>query len=561
MNKLTIFIRQVSFLIAVAVFAVSCQKGDLTSNLNVSGKDAVGISPSLFLNHITYALYKGGGVSELSSNLQVTGQGSGGEVSEEPWGLLSHYSQYYLSNYSYYQGINTYNWSNSATHYGDMLKYVILMENQAASQSPLTASSNVYAGLGKFFRAYTFIWMSQRVGDIPMSQAGSATNLHPAYDSQKDVYKNSLALLDSANIIISNLIAKNANGATVVDAAGDVYGLTYLQWQKVINTFKLRVLISMSKRADDNADLNIKTQFAQIINNPGTYPVFSGNTDNMVFKYNSVNAYPSVVSAPYTGNANIGKTFLDLTTGYKDPRTFAVATPAPAQLAAPNNKSISDFTAYVGADPNLSLGQLLTNSNNGLYSFASYNYYSSKNLTGALVEPFVLIGYPEMCFNIAEAYNRGWITGAPDDVNATVWYNKGVDASLSLYKGLTQGAAYTVGNASGTAYPGTVTIDIAAFKTNIAYLGGSDGLRQILEQKYVAFFQNSGWEAFYNWRRTGIPNFAQGGPGIGTASNNIPRRWQYPANESNENSTNWKTAVQSQFGGTDDVTKDTWLTK
>lgn len=547
MNKITSLFRSALFLIAGSAIVVSCQKGNLTANPNVAGPDAVGISPSLFLNHITFSMYKGGGVMESVP----------GNVSEEPWGVISHLNQFYLSNYSYYQGTNTYNWSNTATQYDGMLKYTILMEKQVATQNPLTYASNVYTGLGKFFRAYAFIWLSQRVGDISMSQAGQSNILTPTYDAQKDVYKNSLALLDSANIIIGNIIAKNNNGATVLDPTGDIFGLTYLQWQKVINSYRLRVLISLSKRADDNADLNIKQQFATILGNPVNYPIFTGNADNLVFKYTSVNNYPAIANAPYTGNANIAKTYLDLTVANKDPRTFAVATPAPAQLTA--GKSYTDFTAYVGADPNLALGQLLNNSNAGLYSFANNNYYAKGNATGGLVEPFVLIGYPEMCFNIAEAYNLGWIGGAPDDVNAGIWYNRGIDASLSLYK-LTQGQVFTVGDKGGKAY-GTVTIDIATFKTNANYLGGASGKRQILEQKFVAFFQNSGWEAFYNWRRTGYPAFAQGGPGIATANNALPRRWQYPVGEQNENTVNWKSAVQSQFGGVDDVMKDMWLTK
>jgi len=545
MNTFNHFLRQVSFVAVLAVVGASCQKGDLTTNFNVAGKAAVGISPSLFLNHATFAMYKGGGVLETVS----------GNLPEEPWGVLSHYNQYYLSNYSYYQGINTYNWSNSATHYDDMLKYVLLMESQAASQNPLAANSNIYAGLGKFLRAYSFVWLSTRVGDIPMSQSGSADHTQPVFDTQKDVFKNSLVLLDSANIIIGNLIAKNGNGGTVVDPAGDIFGLTYLQWQKVVNAFRLRVLISMSKRADDNADLNIKAQFAAILATPGTYPLFTGNSDNMVFKYNSVNTYPAVVSAPYTGNANIGKTYLDLLTANKDPRTFKVATPAPGQISG--GKQVGDFTAYVGADPNLGLGQLLANSNNNLYSFASFNYYNKTNIIGAMVEPFVLIGYPEMCFNIAEGINRGWAPGG--DAAAATWYNKGIDASLTTY-GLTDGATITVGDKGGNAL-GTVIVNMPAFKTNVAYKNGTDGLQQILEQKYIAFFQNSGWEPFYNWRRTGVPAFIQGGSGIGTSNGNLPRRWQYPLNEQNENSANWKTAVQSQFGGTDDIAKDTWLTK
>jgi len=59
-----------------------------------------------------------------------------------------------------------------------------------------------------------------------------------------------------------------------------------------------------------------------------------------------------------------------------------------------------------------------------------------------------------------------------------------------------------------------VTTDNATFLTNVAYnvASSSTALTQILQQKYVAFFMNSGWEAFYNYRRTGVPVFSQAGP-------------------------------------------------
>jgi hypothetical protein len=544
MKKLnSTFFKSLAIAGMLAVAITGCQKGDLTSNPNVAGSGSA-VSPSLLLNHITYAIYKGGGVSE-----SVTGN-----VSEEPWGVLSHYNQNYLSTSSYYQGINAYNWSNSATQYDGILKYVVAMEAQPASQTPST-SLNIYYGLAKFFRAYSFIWLAQRVGDIPMAQAGNSNILNPTYDAQKTVYVNSLKLLDSANTIIGNVIARNGNANSVVDATGDVFGLTYLQWQKLVNTYKLRVLISLSKRAVDNADMNIPAQFATIVNNPTTYPIMASNADNMVFKYTSVNAYP-VANYPYSGNAVIGSTYLNLTTPNGDPRVFKTSTPAPAQIKA--GKLASDFTAYVGGDPNLSLSLLNTNAGNGMYSFANSNYYSKSNLQGTIVEPEVLIGFPEMCFNIAEAANRGWIVGG--DALAATWYGKGIDASMALY-GLTQGQSLTIYDLGGTTNLGTATVDINTFKAKVAYQNGAAGLTQILQQKYVAMFQNSAWEPFYNWRRTGVPAFAQGGAGIGTASGNLPRRWQYPVNEQAENNTNYNSAIQSQFGGTDDVTKDTWLTK
>jgi hypothetical protein len=105
-------------------------------------------------------------------------------------------------------------------------------------------------------------------------------------------------------------------------------------------------------------------------------------------------------------------------------------------------------------------------------------------------------------------------------------------------------------------------VDINAFlaNANVAY-NSATGLTQILTQKYVAFFMNSGFESYYNWRRTGIPAFSQGGDGIGTPNKLIPLRWQYPQFEITYNNTNYTSAVSSQFGGTDDVNGKMWLIK
>ncbi|QES89759.1 SusD/RagB family nutrient-binding outer membrane lipoprotein [Rhizosphaericola mali] len=528
--------------LGIGVSITSCQKGDLTSNPNQGSS----VSASLLLNAITSRFAAGGGVIN----------GESGAVAESFWvfpnltsSAPAKYGQYHVSNYSYYQGTNSYNWSYSATQY-DLLKYVIKMEQRAAVENPSTPQANIYAGLAKFFKAYSFIWLAERVGDIPMDQAGDETNLQPSYNTQKEVYSKSLVLLDSANTIIGNIITAQNNGSTVVSSTGDIFGLTYLQWQKVINSYTIRVLLSLSKRADDNADLAIKTKFTTIVNNPTKYPIFTSNSDNMVYKYNSINAFP-LFSSPYSQYANIGSTYLKLTTATADPRTFAIATPAPGQITA--GKTVADFSAYVGADPTLSLAALNTNSTAGMYSFLNFNrYYTSA--TGSNCEPYIYIGYPELCFNIAEGINRGWATG-----DASTWYNTGINASLSLY-GLTNGQKFTIGDKAGTTL-GSVTIDVNTFLSNVAYKGGSTGLTQILNQKYIAMFENSPMEAYFNWRRTGEPELAQGGVGIGTSDYKIPHRWQYPNYETTENAQNYQSAIQSQFGGTDDVMQDTWLTK
>jgi hypothetical protein len=537
MKRITILLSILSF----AALIISCDKGDLSVNPNAAGENAI-ISPDLFVNRLGNELYNGGGVLDKVANSQLEG----------PWNQVMRWNQYFVSNYPYYWGNNFYNWSNTCTNY-TILKYATLMQQQVVKQGPANLNANAYLAIVKFFKAYSFIWYTQRVGDIPMSQAGNPNNIYPIFDSQHDVYKNSLALLDTANTLLGGYITSSGQGGATL-SGGDIYGLTNLQWQKVINTYRLRVLISLSKKAGaaDAADIGVAAQFANIVNNPTTYPIMTSNADNLQYKYNGiVNFYPikQAGNGPYSIYENISNTYLNLTTPVKDPRTFIAATPAPAQITG--GKQASDFTAYVGSDISMGVGDLLTNSTNGAYSFTNYRYYKSTDGTG--LEPYIIIGYPEMCFNIAEAINRGWgVTGS-----STTWYNNGISASISMY-GLTQGQTYAVNDRTGT-FIGNVTIDIATFMTNVAYQGdNASGLTQILQQKYVAMFQNSGWEAFYNWRRTGVPAFSQGGSGIGTAGNAIPRRWLYDVSETVANQTNYSAALSSQYGGTDDVTKDIW---
>jgi hypothetical protein len=530
--------------LAIACIGLSgCQKGDLQANPNVAST-ATTVPPSLILNRITNEIYNGGGVMD----------GVSGNVSEIPFSQVQRWNQFFVSNFAYYWGNNAYNWSVTSSMYS-VLKYAELMDQQVAKQYGTTTT--YFSALSKFFRAYNFIWYTQRVGDIPMTQAGDLSNPTPKYDSQHDVYMNSLAMLDTANTLMASVVTA-ANQNTIMDATGDIFGLTYLQWQKVINTYKLRVLISLSKRAVDNADLNIPAQFAAIVNNPTKYPIMTGNTDNMTFKYNAAyNKYPlSPNYTPYNFFEDVCKTYLDITTADQDPRTFIAASPAPAMIHG-EGKALGDFTAYVGADINLSEGDINNASVAGQYSYTNYaRYYADP--TGATQEPYILIGYPEMCFNIAEAANRGWLGATP----GLTWYNNGIAASLAMYK-LTDGTQIPEADSAG--HPiGSVTANVTAFLTNanVVYAGdNAAGLKQILTQKYVAFWQNSGWEAFYNWRRTGVPAFGQGGPGIGTPSNQIPLRWQYPLDEGSYNSTNYQAAITSQYGGTDDITKPMWLIK
>jgi hypothetical protein len=167
------------------------------------------------------------------------------------------------------------------------------------------------------------------------------------------------------------------------------------------------------------------------------------------------------------------------------------------------------------------------------------------------------LSYPEVCFCIAEAINRGWVSG-----DADTWYQNGIKAMWAFY-GITDGDnTVYLQKADGTPITYTVPFSFANYFNQplVKYKGNnSDGLNQILLQKYLAYARNSGRQAYYQWRRTGVPVFDTG-PGSGNGGV-IPKRFQYPSNEISTNGANLDAALQSQYGGNDDINALMWLLK
>jgi hypothetical protein len=482
-------------------------------------------------------------------------------INQRPWGLEHRWNQFACCNYNYY-GNQEYNWAGASLYY-TTLKNVIKMEEEALRAG--AKEVNPYSALGKFFRAYLFYEMTMRVGDLPMNDALKGIEaLEPKYDTQKDIFIQILKWLEEANTNLSQLIAGGDNSLL-----GDFYFNNDLRkWQRVVNTFHLRVLISLSKKETD-ANLNIKQDFSKIIGNKNNYPLMNDMGDNLQFVYiNPFNKYPT--NPDNFGfdatRYNMSSTYLGLLTSLKDPRTFAVADPAGSKLKA--GLLPSDHNAYVGASPAEDLADMSNKAgidNGAGFVPGVYSFYGRKRYYSTYTaEPGILIGYPEMCFNIAEAANRGWIT-----VDAEEWYRKGIQASIGFY-GIKEGAntffylkpgGKVVEGADYISYNVNFVFNDYYNQVSVKYAGNNNsGLAQILQQKYLAFFQNSGYEAYYNYRRTGLPAFAEGGPGTGN-SGKIPRRFQYPGTERTTNGANLTEALQRQFGGKDDINLDMWIVK
>ncbi len=474
-----------------------------------------------------------------------------------PGGDADKQSQFICSNYVYY-GNNQYWTGSTDLNYGD-LNNTLSMESEARRLAG--SDNNPYHALGLFFRAFFFVNMSEKVGDLPMTDAlKGLANTSPKYDTQKDIFKQSLLWLDSANTLLADQIQ---NG--FLEFSGDFYYNerinsplsardALIQWQKVVNSYKLRVLIELSKRSDD-ADLNVAQQFANIYNHPDTYPVFTAMADNLQYVYNSTyNYYPDNITN--LGNnqlrLNLAAT-LETTLGQlHDLRSMVLGEPARGL-----GFSDTSYESFAGAPSGMDLSTMNALINSGLLDSKLSLYNRNHFYSGLTGEPTYILSYPEVCFCIAEAMNRGWISG-----NTEEWYQKGTAAQFSFY-GIVDGVnTVTLQAASGKETPYTVHFNFNDYfnQPAVKYAGdNATGLSQILLQKYLAYARNSGYQAYYQWRRTGVPAF-NAGPGTGNGGV-IPLRWQYPSNEITANGANLKAALQTQYGGSDDINQAMWLIK
>jgi hypothetical protein len=485
----------------------------------------------------------------------VSGTGSTGSLGGiSSWDNVQKYNQYFLGAYGYY-GDNQYNWQNGSFDSYLILKNVVQMEQEAAKRG--APSVNAYEAIGKFVRAWYYYNMTSMMGDIPLTDALKGTgNPTPAYTPQKQVFQYVLNVLDTANTHFASLIAAGDN--TITSSTQDIYYNGNLaNWQKAVNAFKLRVLIALSKKADD-PDLKVPAQFAAIMNDPVKYPVFTGQSDDLKFTYVPVyNQYG--INANNFGSTSsrygMAQTYVKTLTDLNDPRVFITCEPA-WKIVDSLHYSPTDFRSFVGESTGQSIDIIETEASARLFSFINRKRYYS-TFVG---EPDVLVGYKEMCFNIAEAINRGWISG-----DAESWYKKGVIESMNFYGidvNKTNFTAYFLrsGGLSDIApYPFNFNFRDYYNQSTVKYAGGPQGIQQILTQKYIAMFQNSAWEAYFNYRRTGVPNF-KGGTGVGN-NGNIPKRWGYPNSEQNQNGNNWRAAVTSQGFAADDINGVMWLLK
>jgi len=394
---------------------------------------------------------------------------------------------------------------------------------------------NSYTGVAYFSKAYMLYIMTMQMGDIPASEAGlGEAGFRPKYDTQESVFLTILDYLTEADKAFAAASSEKFAGDPVYD--GDV-----AKWHKAVNSFALKVLMTLSNK-ESQSSLDIKNRFSSIVN---ANNLLKDNSDNFNTRFADEPGkyYPLYNSNKFTENTVLSSLLVDALKELNDYRLFYYADPAVAKTQAGISESSMD--AYIGVDIEINYNTL-----NTLHNAKEVSLLNTRYLQKA-PEPLSIISYAEQQLIIAEAIELGWISG-----DSKQYYESGVKAALSFT------------GASGDSYahgmPITENYISNYFTGEAAYKSSKEGrLKQIWMQRYLLHFMQDATSSYFEYRRTGFPDFPVD-PSTNMNENNkngIPMRWLYPANETTTNRVNLEDALARQYDGYDEINKIMWLLK
>jgi hypothetical protein len=367
--------------------------------------------------------------------------------------------------------------------------------NADASLLP-DVKANQLAQIG-VVEAYTWAVLVNTFGNVPYKQALDAKIPLPAYDDAAEVYSDVLTRLD-ASITAFNTASPGITGTADILYAGNIE-----RWRKFGNSLKLKLAMVL---ADQNPD-KAKTLVQQAVSD-----LIASNTENARHTYLSSspnnNPLSSNLVLPFTTRQDFvaAKTIVDLMNTLNDPRR-------PFYFTAVGG-------SYVG----------------GAVGFTN-EYATTSHISDKISSPTfeaLLLDYSEVQFLLAEAVERGFITGS-----AEAYYNEAIRASIT--------------------YWGGTAADVATYLAQpaVAYTTAAGNYKEkIGTQKWLAL-NNRGYDSWLEWRRLDYPVLLPpSGPGV-PAGLTVPVRLIYPVAEQNVNAAQRDIAAAA-IGGDRISTKLFW---
>ncbi|SMO91071.1 SusD/RagB family nutrient-binding outer membrane lipoprotein [Gracilimonas mengyeensis] len=381
----------------------------------------------------------------------------------------------------------------------DLQTIIDLNTNEETRGDVLSGGSNEnQIAVARILKAYYMQMITDRWGMIPYSEAlQGRDNLQPSYDSQSAIYEDIITeLKEAAEQINTGSAAVNGD----ILFSGDME-----RWIRFANSLRARAALRLS---ESDAGL-AEAEFADAINDgiiqeDVMYPYLS-DADNENPWYTRFRT-----RTDYAIHETIASYMKDL----EDPRVLVYANPAPNYS---DGNDVITFDEIRGMPFLENAGEL----ENAEISFPGAAIGAGGPSVGQQSAPLPIITLAELHFSMAEAVERGWISGSAED-----HYYSGIEASWNQW-GVYDEAAYA---------------DFIA-QADVAY-SSAEWDEKIGNQKWVALFP-LGYEAWSEWRRLEYPQLAPN-PFAAASFPEIPLRFTYPSSEVSNNTENYNAAVDAQ---------------
>lgn len=481
-------------LFIIGLFALSSCESNLDT-INENPNDKASVDPKVLLTYVSRNTFQVNGDNMYASRMMI---GTDGENAY----------QYLKWNDASFEGYTKG-----------------LLNIEKMMQESVKLNNKNYIAIGKFYRAYYFFNLSLKFGSIPYTEAvkGESGITQPKYDSQETVMAGILSELKEANDLI------NSNDKIEGDI---IYNGDATKWKKLINSFRLKILITLSKKTTVGS-YNIATEFASIA---GSQTVMTSITDNGELKFADAadSRYTMFNSSGYGSSLYMADYFINFFKTRQDPRLFTFAAQTTAAKEA--GKPLTDFTGYNGGNPTSPYSD-----NAALVAAKNISKVNDRFYKDATNEPSSVLSYSELEFILAEATARGWISGS-----AKTHYDNAIKANFNFYQTYVKNSGQYFAGFDVNQY---LTTSLVVYN-NSAPL--STQLDKIMTQKYMTMFHQAQWTSYYDYLRTGFPNYPL------QTGVSAPFRFRYPQSEYNYNGTNLKAALAAQYGGTDNINSKPW---
>lgn len=398
---------------------------------------------------------------------------------------------------------STYNntWENIYTNI-QLAKLIISKCSEDGSEP-----SNIMSlAIAKILLAYNGAVVTDMFGDVPFSEAGVLDSkglivyLQPKVDKQEDIYKSINVNLDEAIILLGQSDAV----ASQVGTADYYYKGDKSMWLKAAYGLKARYEMRLlGKSADKNASLKKVLEYAD--------KSFAISSQELKFDIYDGVAQNNPLASFSDARAALGSSlsYINKLKERNDPRLTTMFMNQDAE-------TITDISKLNPA-PNGTGEQ-----SQGKYDIPVVNYSASA--------PTILLSYHEVQFLKAEAYAR-----LGDNTNAETSLKLAIKAGFANLVRSAESTFNTYGYGSYISFTES-QID-TYYAENIKALFTANPLKEVVNQKYLAFLGSSGesLEAYNDYRRfkgLGESNIILSNP---LNSTKFPLRFTYGNSDSTSN--------------------------